>query len=49
MKFADKGHNIRHVFDDVIRHAQVEFTIRKRIWYLAQIMNNVGGGARIII
>ena len=49
VEFADESYYVRNVFNNVVRHAQVEFVVRKRIGYLAEVMYNVGSRSRIII
>jgi hypothetical protein len=49
VELADKSHEIRDVFDSVIRDDGVEFVIRKWIGKRSEIVDDIGGRLRIII
>ena len=49
VQFGDKGHYVRHVFDHVIRDDQIKFTVGEGIRDVAQVVNDVGRGPRIIV
>ena len=49
VQFADKGHHIRHMLDNVVGHDKIKLVIGERIRQFAQIMNNIRSRARIII
>src|SRR5688572_27040614 len=49
MKFSDERHNIRNVLHDMIGNDKVEFTVRKRVWNVTQVMDDVGPCPRIVI
>ena len=49
VKLGDESHYVRHVFDDVARDDQIEFVVGKRVGNFAEVVNHVGGRARIVV
>lgn len=49
IEFGDERHHVRYVFDDVIGHDEVKFVVRKRVRKIAEIMDDIGVRARIIV
>ncbi len=49
VKFGDKRHHVRHVFDNVTRNDQIKFVIGKWIWHASKIVDHISRRARIVV
>src|SRR5690606_9658212 len=49
VKFGDERHNVGDVFDDVAGDYEVEFVIGERVRDVAEVVDDIGGGAGVIV